>query len=116
MTPETTHQIPAHHTQLGRGVLDTRGATADNYLEPRFVRTDGSEVSTADDVCGYLHRAEGVEYTAEQLAWIDDYIAVTALADKPFDGPWPWCFGATFKTAEQLEEIERRLGRSLALA
>lgn len=96
-------------------MLDTRGA-ADDYLEPRFIREDGSEATVEDaDACGYLHRAEGVEYTADQLAWVDEYIVATAMAEKSFAGPWPWLFGASFKTAAQLEEIERRLGRRLPL-
>lgn len=78
---------------------------------------DGQRSATDVDVFGpaaigpgYLHRMEGETYTAEQEAWVNELIIAAHTDREPGASDRHFRFGASWKTPEQLREIERRLG------
>lgn len=59
----------------------------------------------------YLHRAEGHEYTEEELAWFDEFVVQSRMSDAPHYAP-----GRTLSTWAQIEEQERRTGQPMYFA
>ena len=120
-------KIRMYHTDIGDGYLTTEHS-ASSYGQPVFVGDDGTAYGPGDSYprhgcnTGYLHRVDGVEYSEEDVQWVHEYIVRTHLSDclRRTHGPYPrrlvWEFGASWKTAAQLEEIERRNGKRMILA
>jgi hypothetical protein len=118
-------KIRMNHTSIGDGYLTTDHPSS-SYNIPVFVDDDGNAYGPGDKFprfncnVGYLHQAEEVEYTAEEIQWVHDYIVRTNLSDcetrtgARMDSRWRvWLFGETWKTAGQLAEIERINGKKM---
>ena len=117
--------IRMHHTDIGDGQLTTEHGAS--YGQPVFVADDGSVYGPGDKFprhncnTGYLQKADGVDYTAEEIQWVNDYIVRTHLNDcvrhgDGMGGRWMvWTFGASWKTAAQLAEIERLNGERMVI-
>lgn len=104
--------IKMNHTGIGDGHLTT---TADGVV---FAADDGMTYGPGDKFpsarcnAGYLHQISGIEYTAKEVEWVDDYIVATVFADATNFGPATvWKFGASWKNADQLRRIESADGR-----
>jgi hypothetical protein len=119
-------KIRMHHTEIGDGYLTTEHSSS-SYDQPVFVDDFGNVYGPGDNFprsncnVGYLHKADGVEYTPEDIQWVHDYIVRTHLKgcvqfEVGMGGKWLiWCFGATWKTLAQLEEIQSRNGVRMVL-
>lgn len=117
-------KIRMHHTDIGGGYLTTEHS-ASSYGQPVFVSDDGNVYGPGDKFpryncnTGYLHKVYGAEYSEEDIQWVHDYIVRTHLKDcvrhgDGMEGRWMvWTFGATWKTAAQLTEIESRNGERM---
>lgn len=114
-------KIKMHHTDIGDGYLLTTG-------QPVFV-TEAGHVYGPGDIfprlgcnVGYLHKVDGVEYNDDAIQWVHDYIVSThtnncVRHEGGMEGRWlVWTFGASWKTAAQLAEIERKNGKPMILA
>lgn len=117
-------KIRMNHTEIGNGYLVIDHATSSDG-RPVFVDDDGNVFGPGDKFprmncnIGYLHKAADYEYTDDELQWVHDYIVRTNRDDcvRHDENGWAvWCFGATFKTAAQLEEIERLDEKSVVLS
>lgn len=127
-------QIRVTHSDAGSGMLTTDHAAA-SYGQPVLVLDEGGVYGPGDWIkeihdpqygCltlggghgvpanAYLHRTPEHPYAAEELAWIDDYIVRSTAESWRHESTWH--FGASLKTAEQLAEVERRIGKRLPLA
>ena len=118
--------IRMNHTGIGDGHLTTEHG-ASSYGQPVFVADDGAVYGPGDKFpryncnTGYLHKVDGIEYSADDVQWVHDYIVRTHLNDcvrhgNGIEGRWlVWTFGASWKTAEQLAEIERLNGERMVL-
>jgi len=124
---ENEMKIRMHHTAIGDGYLTTE-YSASSYGQPVFVADSGTAYGPGDKFpryncnTGYLHQVEGAEYTAEEIQWVHDYIVSTNLStcqrhEDTVGGRWlVWTFGASWKTREQAEEIERIDGKPIYYA
>jgi hypothetical protein len=119
--------IRMHHTDIGDGYLTTEHS-ASSYGQPVFVADSGTAYAPGDKYpryncnTGYLHQVGDVEYTAEEIQWVHDYIVRTHLdgvrrhSDEGINSRnLVWMFGTSWVTAEQLAEIERRNGERMVL-
>jgi hypothetical protein len=99
------------------GVLTDESA-ASSYGQLVFVADEnGAAYGPGDKAVevGYMHKVAGVAYSAEQLARVSEEIIDREVRPDLFGAPQTrWCFGASFKTAEQLAEVARRLGKPIA--
>ena len=119
-------KIRMYHTDIGDGYLTTEHSSS-SYGQPVFASDDGTMYGPGDKYprhncnTGYLHRVDGVEYSEEDVQWVNDYIVRTHLKGYPRSsgGCYPrrlvWEFGSTWKTSGQLAEIERRNGERMIL-
>ena len=107
-------QLPIIHTDLGEATLTTDHA-ASSYGQPVVVDAVGRAYGPGD-LLGYIHlRGVRSDYTAEQLAWLDDQIIQTTVAAERHPiSEAHWAYGASTKTHGQLVAIERILGQPLA--
>jgi len=123
-------KIRVCHSSAGPGWLTTEHV-ASSYGQPVLV-LDGQAYGPGDEIPApnsgtwagsglrttiahsYLHRDRTHTYTAEELAWVDEYIIRDHVERVPYGTSWK--FGASFKTASQLAEIERRIGKRVPLA
>jgi hypothetical protein len=113
-----------HHTDIGDGHLTDEHVSTEVGF-PVFVADDGTVYGSSDKFpryncnVGYLHKADGEDYTEQDLDWVHEYIVRTNLDGcvrfGKDGGRLVWQFGASWKTAEQLAEIENRNGAKLAL-
>ena len=111
-------KIRMHHTDIGDGHLTTEHS-ASSYGQPVFVADDGSVYGPGAKFpryncnAGYLHKVDGIEYSDDDVQWVHDYIVRTHVN---MGGRWlVWTFGATWKTAAQLADIERLNGERMVL-
>lgn len=104
-------QIRMLHTEVGWGYLETAPEAAD---APVFISDSGTVWHPSDKPCGmgYLHKVDDLAYSEAEYQWIHDYIVRTHLSDflrRDNNGrARAWMFGASWKTTQQLEEIERK--------
>jgi hypothetical protein len=107
------------HTELGFGLLTNEHP--DHLGRAVFVCDGGAIHTTARG--GYFHsEADGpreAQYSAGQLAWIDDLIVEWYTTPMPDgwshfrDGMWRFNAGVSLKTPAQLKRIEQAKGRVL---
>ena len=111
-------RIKMCHTDIGHGELTTEHAASSNGV-PVFVDLDGKAYGPGDKFpayncnTGYLHKIEGETYTPEDIQWVHDYIVRTHLDEFRTTNAPRWLFGATWKTAAQLAEIEQKNQRTM---
>ena len=88
-------RIRMYHTEIGEGILTDEkfeGLDLDDMTDKCIFLHGGNKYAAYMDFpkyncnVGYFQKAEGYEYTPNQLKWINDYIVMSTVANKRYNG------------------------------